>query len=91
MLGTATGGTAGHVAMLAAGCAAQGHQVTVYGPARTARFFPAAGFAPVDIGDRPRPGRDLAAMLRLRGLLRFLIFSLIALRQFFAFVGDFRL
>ncbi|HEV3290410.1 MAG TPA: glycosyltransferase family 4 protein [Streptosporangiaceae bacterium] len=69
VLGTASGGTAGHVAMLAAGCAAQGHQVTVYGPARTARFFPAAGFAPVDIGDRPRPGRDLAAVLRLRGLL----------------------
>src|SRR5690348_5974278 len=28
------------------------------------------GFTAVAIGDRPRPGRDLAAMLRLRRLLR---------------------
>src|SRR5215468_5450981 len=34
------------------------------GPAR------ASGFAAVAIGDRPRPGRDLAAVLRLRRLLR---------------------
>jgi glycosyltransferase involved in cell wall biosynthesis len=31
---------------------------------------PAPGFAAVAIGDRPRPGRDLAAVLRLRRLLR---------------------
>ena len=30
----------------------------------------APGFAPVAIGDRPRPGRDLVAVLRLRRLLR---------------------
>src|SRR5262252_4070391 len=34
------------------------------GPARP------PGFAPVAIGDRPRPGRDLAAVLKLRRLLR---------------------
>jgi glycosyltransferase involved in cell wall biosynthesis len=69
VLGTAAGGTASHVAMLAAGCAAGGHQVTVYGPARTARFFPGVSFVPAEIGDRPRPGRDLAMVLRLRRLL----------------------
>lgn len=69
VLGTAAGGTASHVAMLAAGCTERGHQVTVYGPDRTAGFFPAVSFAPVGIGDRPRPDRDLATVLRLRGLL----------------------
>jgi len=69
VLGTAAGGTASHVAMLAEGCAAGGHQVTVYGPAQMARFFPGVGFVPAEIGDRPRPGRDLATVLRLRRLL----------------------
>jgi glycosyltransferase involved in cell wall biosynthesis len=69
VLGTAAGGTASHVAMLAEGCATDGHQVTVYGPAQTARFFPAVSFEPAEIGDRPRPGRDLATVLRLRRLL----------------------
>ena len=69
VLGTAAGGTASHVAMLAEGCAAGGHQVTVYGPARTARFFPGVSFGPAEIGDRPRPGRDLVTVLRLRRLL----------------------
>jgi glycosyltransferase involved in cell wall biosynthesis len=69
VLGTAAGGMASHVAMLAEGCVAGGHQVTVYGPARTARFFPGVSFGPAEIGDRPRPGRDLATVLRLRRLL----------------------
>lgn len=69
VLGTAAGGTAGHVAMLAEGCVGRGHQVTVYGPAQTARFFPGAAFVAAEIGDRPRPGRDLATLLRLRRLL----------------------
>jgi glycosyltransferase involved in cell wall biosynthesis len=66
VLGTAAGGTASHVAMLAGGYVAGGHQVTVHGPARTARFFPEVSFTPAEIGDRPRPGRDLATVLRLR-------------------------
>jgi glycosyltransferase involved in cell wall biosynthesis len=94
VLGTSGGGTGAHVAMLAAGCAARGITVRVFGPAETGRrFFPgndgqlAAGdvatrpgvaggslppacFVPVEIADRPRPARDLAAVLRLRGLLR---------------------
>lgn len=86
VLGTATGGTGAHVAMLAGECAARGHQVTVYCPAETGqRFFggaagtvagPAGAVAGsvvavwLDIADRPRPSRDLAAVRRLRGLLR---------------------
>lgn len=144
VLGTSTGGTGAHVAMLAAECAARGIAVTVYGPAQAGRrFFPAdpaghwagpgeavpgghgtaenappgapggasrpgaarpgsagkefrpagrragpggtqpesagsdhgpaaahAGFVPVEIGDVPRPLRDMTAVLRLRRLLR---------------------
>ncbi len=71
VLGTSTGGTARHVKMLAAGCAAQGVQAEVLGPARTDRDFAfGAGFTPVEIADRPRLARDLRAIARLRGLLR---------------------
>lgn len=64
--------------MLAAGSAARGMPVRVFGPADAGRrFFPGDGddgrhgvFVPVEIADRPRPARDLAAVLRLRGLLR---------------------
>jgi glycosyltransferase involved in cell wall biosynthesis len=55
--------------MLASGCAARGMDVSVFGPPVTREAFPAAAFAPVDIGDRPRPGRDAAAVLRLRRLI----------------------
>jgi glycosyltransferase involved in cell wall biosynthesis len=65
--------------MLARGCAQRGAEVTVYGPAQAGRRFfpaeppappgPAIGFVPVEIADRPRPARDVAAVLRLRGLL----------------------
>ena len=71
VLGTSTGGTARHVRMLAAGCAARGVPAEVFGPARTDRdfaFSAQAGFTPVEIADRPRVRRDLAAIRRLRAL-----------------------
>jgi glycosyltransferase involved in cell wall biosynthesis len=81
VLGTATGGTGQHVAMLARGAQERGLAVTVHGPARAGRRFftadpavgpggaPAVAFVPVEIADRPRPARDAAAVLRLRRLL----------------------
>jgi glycosyltransferase involved in cell wall biosynthesis len=79
VMGTVAGGAGEHVAMLARGCAQRGAGVTVYGPAQAgSRFFPgeppgppglAVGFVPVEIADRPRPARDVAAVLRLRRLL----------------------
>jgi glycosyltransferase involved in cell wall biosynthesis len=75
VLGTSTGGTARHVAMLAAGCAARGVAAEVFGPAQTDRdfgFSAIAGgqvsFTPVEIADRPRVRRDLEAIARLRRL-----------------------
>ena len=83
VLGTTAGGTGPHVAMLAQGCAARGMAVRVFGPAATGRrYFPGRGqddkadrggppgFAVVEMADRPRPVHDLAAVLRLRRLLR---------------------
>jgi glycosyltransferase involved in cell wall biosynthesis len=74
VLGTTAGGTGRHVRSLAAGLAARGIYVAVCGPAETERMlgFTGAGarFAAVEIGDRPRPARDLAAAARLRRLLR---------------------
>jgi glycosyltransferase involved in cell wall biosynthesis len=86
VLGTTTGGTGTHVAMLAGGCADRGIPVRVFGPAQAGRrFFPASqaagdagaspavgspAFVAVDIAGRPRPAHDLAAVLRLRRLLR---------------------
>jgi glycosyltransferase involved in cell wall biosynthesis len=75
VLGTSTGGTARHVRMLADGCAARGLAVEVFGPAQTDRDFgfTRAGtgirFVPVEIADRPRPLRDLRAIIRLRLLI----------------------
>jgi glycosyltransferase involved in cell wall biosynthesis len=81
VLGTVTGGTGEHVAMLARGGQERGLVVTVHGPAQAGRqFFPAdppggpdgpsvVPFVPVEIADRPRPARDAAAVLRLRRLL----------------------
>jgi glycosyltransferase involved in cell wall biosynthesis len=69
LVATTTGGTGRHVAMLAEGCAGRGMAVSVLGPPATRGMFPAAVFTPVDIGDRPRPARDAAAVLRLRGLI----------------------
>ena len=74
VLGTSTGGTARHVRMLAAGCAARGALVEVFGPAQTDRDFAFSanarvGFTPVDIADRPRVRHDLRAIARLRRLI----------------------
>jgi len=76
VLGTSTGGTARHVRMLAAGCAARGMRVEVFGPAQADRDFafdgagPGVGFTAVEIADRPRLPGDLRAIGRLRRLLR---------------------
>ena len=75
VLGTSTGGTGRHVRMLAAGCAARGMPAEVFGPAQTDRDFgfsavTRVGFTAVDIADRPRVLRDVAAIRRLRRLLR---------------------
>jgi glycosyltransferase involved in cell wall biosynthesis len=77
VVSTAAAGTGLHAAMLAEGCAVRGLSVTAFGPEPTWRRFArgsadgraAVRFAPVDIADRPRPARDAAAVLRLRGLL----------------------
>ena len=75
VLGTSTGGTARHVKMLAAGLAARGLPVTVFGPAQTDRDFAfGAGtalvhFAAVEIAGRPRLLRDLRAIAGLRRLI----------------------
>jgi glycosyltransferase involved in cell wall biosynthesis len=79
VLGTSAGGTGRHVKMLAAGCAARGLSVEVFGPAHTDRAFGFTSgdaspggrveFAPVDIGDRPRLLADLRAIIRLRRLI----------------------
>ncbi|HEY7145833.1 MAG TPA: glycosyltransferase family 4 protein [Streptosporangiaceae bacterium] len=72
VVGTISGGTAGHVAMLAAGCRAQGLTVSVIGPAAARPWFSGTGaeFTVAEIGDRPHPARDVAAIVRLRRLLR---------------------
>ena len=74
VLGTSAGGTARHVLMLAAGCAARGVSAEVFGPARTGEDFgfgALAGveFTPVEIADRPRVRHDLRAIRRLRQLV----------------------
>ena len=76
VLGTSTGGTARHVRMLAAGCAARGVPAEVFGPAQTDRDFAfssiagdRACFTPVEIADRPRVVHDLRAIRRLRRLI----------------------
>jgi len=70
VLGATAGGTGRHVAMLAAGCAGRGLTVSTFGPAAAGPLLaPGSSFAPVEITDRPRPGHDLAAILRMRGLL----------------------
>jgi len=89
VLGTTTGGTGRHAAMLAAGCLRAGLTVTVFGPPETRPLFRGSGcagaaedgargqaappgpeFEPLAFADRPRVMRDIAAVLRLRRLLR---------------------
>jgi glycosyltransferase involved in cell wall biosynthesis len=67
MLGSASGGTAAHVFALAEGSRAAGAEVTVFGAAATLANLPSGvDGLPVEIGDRPRPSRDVAALVRLR-------------------------
>jgi glycosyltransferase involved in cell wall biosynthesis len=62
--------------MLAAGCAARGVRVEVFGPAQTDRDFafggaaPGVGFTAVEVADRPRLPGDLRTIGRLRRLFR---------------------
>ena len=65
------GGIGRHVAMLAAGCARAGVQVAVCGPPDAARLFGSdVTFEPVAPAGRLSPPADLAALWRLRRLLR---------------------
>ena len=74
VVGTTAGGTGAHVRMLAAGCAARGMAVSVFGPSPAAAAhgfasLPGVLFTPVEVGGRPRPA-DAVAALRLRRALR---------------------
>jgi len=65
--GLASGGTAQHVAALAAGCGDAGVAVSVLAPAATLRRLRSGTAAvPLAIGDRPRPLRDARSVARLR-------------------------
>jgi glycosyltransferase involved in cell wall biosynthesis len=72
VIGTSSGGTGSHVAMLAAGGQALGLTVSVIGPAAARQQFTSVPvpYTPVEIGDRPRPVSDAAAVLALRRRLR---------------------
>lgn len=74
ILATSAGGVGRHVRSLAAGLTHRGARVVVLGPAAVAERFgfaaAGAGFAEVDIADRPRPGADARAVARLGDLLR---------------------
>jgi glycosyltransferase involved in cell wall biosynthesis len=71
VLGTAVGGTAKHVSVLASGCRDAGLAVSAFGPSGTAGLFGRGiTFGRVDIADRPRPVRDVFAIGRLRSGLR---------------------
>ena len=72
VIGTTSGGTARHVAMLVAGGQAAGLAVNVIGPAAARQQFCGApvSYLPVEIGDRPRPVSDVPAVIALRRRLR---------------------
>lgn len=74
VLGTSSGGVGRHVQALAEGLHTAGLAVTVAGPDATRDRFAldatGADVVPVEISDRPRPWRDLRAVVRLRALLR---------------------
>jgi glycosyltransferase involved in cell wall biosynthesis len=75
VLGSTAGGTGRHAAMLATGCVDSGCDVRAFGPAEVAPLLTAGGegrigFEVVTIAARPRPARDMAAVRRLRRLLR---------------------
>ncbi len=72
--GTSAGGVGRHVAALARGLFAAGHDVVVAAPAsaREALAIDGSGasFEPVEIGDHPRGRQEAAAVRRLRRLAR---------------------
>ena len=71
-LGSATGGSARHVAALAAGCRAAGLAVSVLAPAPTLALLSVdAGVETfsLNISDRPRPASDMVTIVRLRSRL----------------------
>jgi glycosyltransferase involved in cell wall biosynthesis len=71
VIGTVAGGTAAHVAALAAGCARAGAQVAVLGPGGARSCFdPRLSYLQAEIGDRPRPARDAAVLAGLRRQIR---------------------
>jgi glycosyltransferase involved in cell wall biosynthesis len=72
VIGTISGGTGSHVAMLATGCQDRGLAVSVTGPAEARPMFASAAvpFTVAGIGDRPHPVRDAAAIMTLRRQLR---------------------
>ena len=70
VLATSTGGVGRHVQSLAAGLTAQGHVVTVAGPASTLASFAFPRSVEVEIGGRPHPVRDAVALRALRALAR---------------------
>ncbi|MEO7070225.1 MAG: glycosyltransferase, partial [Nostocoides sp.] len=74
VLGMSAGGVGTHVRGLAAGLAADGHDVVVAGPAQALATFDLAGTGAqrrdVPIAERPDPRRDTAAVATLRRLAR---------------------
>lgn len=74
VLGTATGGTGRHVAMLVEGLTRRGHRTLVAGPPSVERQFGFTGlgarFVPVPVSDRPHPVNDLRAVAAIRRLTR---------------------
>jgi glycosyltransferase involved in cell wall biosynthesis len=68
VLATSTGGVGRHVQSLARGLADRGAAVTVAGPASTQQVFGFPSYSVVDIGDKPNPVRDAAAVVALRRL-----------------------
>lgn len=70
VLATSTGGVGRHVASLAAGLEARGHDVTVAGPASSRAVVGRRAYEVVEIGSAPHPARDAVAVTRLRALAR---------------------
>ena len=68
VLGTSTGGVGRHVLGLARGLLAGGRSVRVACPAATQAVFGFPGHVPLEVGSRPHPVRDLAAVRALRRL-----------------------
>jgi len=70
VLATSTGGIGRHVRSLADGLVTRGAQVVVAAPAAAQEVFDFPSYVPVEIGTRPDPRRDLAAVRALRRLAR---------------------